>query len=281
MPTPLVTDLATAIATIEDGAVVGIGGSTMSRKPMALLRELIRQRRRVDAVTYAGGYDIDLLLATGSLSSVRAGYIGFEYLGRAPHIGSASGADIPIETAGSVIQGLRARAAGLPWLPFTGTTGTDVARRGVGGAVVAAGAEGEEVAAWPAIPLDVALIHAPIATRAGDALVAGASGIDRLLCDAAERVIVSCERLVDRLDASPDGVIPGRRVGHVVEAPYGAHPTSCVPDYRADVLHHLDYIGAVRSGRGDELVSELLEDDLEAYRARWVDVDSLRLEAAS
>ena len=51
------------------------------------------------------------------------------------------------------------------------------------------------------------------------------------------RVMVSVERIVEPaelLEAPEQARIPGHLVDAVVELPYGAYPSSCLPDYDAD-----------------------------------------------
>ena len=74
---------------------------------------------------------------------------------------------------------------------------------------------------------------------------------------AATAVIVTAEEIVDSevLRANPDRtVLPGFMVDAVVEAPFGAHPTSFSPRYGYDTAMHLEWIGAARD---DEAVAGL------------------------
>src|SRR5205807_9062124 len=54
------------VAQIEDGATVAIGGSSLSRKPMALVRALARRNRNnLRLIVTAGGPAVALPIATG------------------------------------------------------------------------------------------------------------------------------------------------------------------------------------------------------------------------
>ena len=54
------------VARIPDGALVAIGGSSLSRKPMALVRALARSDRRdLRLIVNVGGPEVDLLIGTG------------------------------------------------------------------------------------------------------------------------------------------------------------------------------------------------------------------------
>lgn len=77
--------LAEAVARIEDGAVIALGGNTFHRAPGAALHELVRQgRRNLTLVKTAGAYDVDLLAGAGALAKAAVAYVGFETLGLAP-----------------------------------------------------------------------------------------------------------------------------------------------------------------------------------------------------
>src|SRR5947199_9404751 len=73
------TTLAEAIASVEDGSIVALGGNTIHRAPCAAVHELIRQhKRRLEVIKTAGAYDVDVLVGTGVADRVSAGFIGFE-----------------------------------------------------------------------------------------------------------------------------------------------------------------------------------------------------------
>jgi glutaconate CoA-transferase, subunit A len=66
-------------ARIPDAAVLGLGGVFLHRGPFALVRELVRQRRRnLEIVKPSPGYDLDLLCRAGAVRRVRAGIVAME-----------------------------------------------------------------------------------------------------------------------------------------------------------------------------------------------------------
>src|SRR5688500_11243337 len=71
--------LAEAVATIEDGSRVALGGNTLHRAPAAAVHELVRQGKRgLELVKTAGAYDVDLLCGAGCATAVSAGFVGYE-----------------------------------------------------------------------------------------------------------------------------------------------------------------------------------------------------------
>ncbi|MDT7550535.1 MAG: hypothetical protein QOE84_2929, partial [Actinomycetota bacterium] len=71
---------------------------------------------------------------------------------------------------------------------------------------------------------------------------------DDLFCAAADKAYVSCERIVPtaELGELTRLRIPRWMVAGVVEAPGGAHFTSCVPDYDRDEAFQKDYVAAAK-----------------------------------
>jgi glutaconate CoA-transferase subunit A len=99
---------------------------------------------------------------------------------------------------------------------------------------------GESYVAVPALRLDAAIVHANRADSRGNAQYLGTDWyFDDLLCMAAAKRYVSCERIVDTAEMLRDGCVHSLRLNRamvdgVVEAPYGAGFTSCPPDYGTD-----------------------------------------------
>lgn len=66
-------------ARIADGTSLGIGGVFLHRGPFALVRELVRQKRRdLEIIKPSPGYDVDLLCRARAVRKVRAGIVAME-----------------------------------------------------------------------------------------------------------------------------------------------------------------------------------------------------------
>jgi glutaconate CoA-transferase subunit A len=237
--------LVEAASSVPDGAVIAVGGNLLHRGPFALVRELARQGRRdLEIVKTAGAYDVDLLAAAGCLRAASCGFVGFENeFGMAPSYRRAvenGNVEAKEHACYTVIQGLRAAAYGLPFMPAAGFTGSQLPEvRGF--KRVADPYTGEEVVAIPLLRPDVALIHVPEADVAGNGRVYGTQFEDALMARAAARVILTAERIVEtaELARQPElTIVPGFLVSAVVHAPGGAWPGSCYPlyDYDADAV---------------------------------------------
>jgi glutaconate CoA-transferase subunit A len=248
------TTLTDAIASVEDGNRVALGGNTLHRGPFAAVHEIVRQgKRELEIVKTAGAYDVDLLCGTGCASSVSAGFVGFETVyGLAPSYRRAveSGQVTAREHACyTVIAGLRAAIQGVPFMPIAGLQGSDLlAARDF--RTVADPYTGEPVVAVPALRPDVAILHVQEADELGNGRIAGTRFEDVLMAQAARRVIVTAERIVDgsTFEEAPETVaIPAVYVDAVVEVPRGAWPGSCAGLYDYDADYLTAYVAASRS----------------------------------
>jgi len=248
-----VMSAAEAIREIPDGATVAIGGSSLSRKPMALVRQLARSDvKDLRLVVDVGGPDVDLLIAMGKVREVIFAYVGFELMGLAPHFRQARQAGslrFQEWTEYTVMAGLDASIKGVPFLPTHTGWGTDVLKVTSAFRTVTDPFTGEELVAVPAIRPDFALVHVNVADRQGNGVILGDGHVDELCVKAAERTILSAEWIADPKEIQGFGRnirILRVYVDAVVEAPWGAHFTGCAPYYRADLAHVREYVEASR-----------------------------------
>jgi len=243
--------LSEAIGEVGNGTRIALGGNTIHRGPSAAVHELIRQGKSdLELVKTAGAYDIDLLIGAGCASSVSAGFIGFETLyGMAPSYrrqierGVVQSKEHACYT---VIAGLRAAIQGVPFMPIAGMFGSDLldAR---GFKTIQDPYSGDSVVAIPALIPDFAIIHVQEADFAGNARIVGTRFEDVLMAQAAKRVIVTAERIIDGVsfEEHPEIVaIPGFMVEMVVEARNGAWPCSCAGEYDYDSAFLGEYVAA-------------------------------------
>ena len=238
------TSLAEAVAVLEDGMTVGIGGWGSRRKPMALVQAILETPVRDLTIVSFGGPDVGMLCAAGKVREVVFGFVSLDSIPYDPNFTRArqAGAIAVRELdEGMVVAGLRAAAQRLPFLPTRAGLGSDVLTYYPGlRTVTSPYDDGEELVAMPALNLDVALVHLNRADAHGNACYLGPDPyFDDLFCLAAEHRIVSCERIVSTAElaesAPPQALLLNRMmVDAVVEAPGGAGFTSCVPDYGRD-----------------------------------------------
>jgi glutaconate CoA-transferase subunit A len=145
--------------------------------------------------------------------------------------------------------GLYAAATRLPFLPTRAGLASDVMRVNPELRTVTSPYDGEVLLAVPALHLDAAIVHLNRADSRGNASFLGPDlYFDDLFCAAATKAYVSCERIVATAELGDLTRlrIPRWSVAGVVEAPGGAHFTSCVPDYERDEAFQKEYARAAK-----------------------------------
>ncbi|MEU6763023.1 CoA-transferase [Streptomyces sp. NPDC046853] len=229
---------------LRSGMTLGIGGWGSRRKPMALVRALLRSGITDLTVVAYGGPDVGLLAAAGKIRKLVTAFATLDSIPLEPHFRAARerGAFELVELDEAMfMQGLTAGAQRLPFLPIRAGLGSDVLRVNPGlRTVTSPYDDGEELVAVPALRMDAALVHLNRADRLGNAQYLGPDPyFDDLFCEAADTAYVSCERIVESSEltgqAAPQTMLVSRHaVTGVAETPKGAHFTSCVPDYDRD-----------------------------------------------
>jgi glutaconate CoA-transferase subunit A len=250
------TTVAAAVAELRDGMTIGIGGWGSRRKPMAVVREIVRSPLRDLTVVTYGGPDAGLLCATGKIKRLIYGFVSLDSIPLEPHFRKArqAGAFEARELDEGMLQwGLYAAALRLPFLPTRAGLGSDVLRINPELRTVRSPYEdGEELVAVPALPLDAAFVHMNRADALGNAQFLGPDlYFDDLFLMAAERRFVTCEQLVETRDLMKSGSfhtlrIQRHMVDGVIETPGGAHFTECPPDYGRDEAFQKRYADAAR-----------------------------------
>ncbi|MFI7089786.1 CoA transferase subunit A [Streptomyces lydicus] len=229
------------VGRLRSGMTLGIGGWGSRRKPMALVRALLRSGVTDLTVISYGGPDVGLLAAAGRIRKLVAPFATLDSIPLEPHFRAARqrGAFELTEVDEAMFMwGLRAAAHRLPFLPVRAGIGSDVMRVNPGlRTVTSPYADEETLVAMPALRMDAALVHVNRADRLGNGRYLGPDPyFDDLFCEAADAAYVSCEALVDGFPAAELQTLLVKRhtVTGVVETPQGAHFTSCVPDYGRD-----------------------------------------------
>jgi glutaconate CoA-transferase subunit A len=247
---------AEVVAELRDGMTLGIGGWGSRRKPMALVREILRSPLRDLTVVSYGGPDVGLLCRAGKIRRLVYGFVSLDSIPLEPHFRLArqAGAFEAAELDEGMLQwGLRAAAYRLPFLPTRAGLGSDVPKINPEIRTVRSPyADGEELVAMPALRLDAALVHMNRADARGNAQFLGPDlYFDDLFCLAAEKRFLSCERIVATEDFRKEGSVHTLRINRsmvdgVVEAPGGAHFTECPPDYGRDEAFQREYADTAR-----------------------------------
>jgi glutaconate CoA-transferase, subunit A len=267
------------VASVRDGMTVGIGGWGSRRKPMALVRALVRSPVRDLTIVSYGGPEVGLLCKAGKVRRVVCSFVSLDSIALEPHFRNArqSGA---VQTTdldeGMFLLGLQAAAWRVPFLPTRVGLGSDVMRLNPTLATVKSPyADGEVLVAMPALDLDVALIHMHRGDQGGTGQCLGVDPyFDDLMCMAAHQRFMSVEKIVDTDEFLRLGPAQSIRINRlmtdgVVETPHGAHFTECVPDYPRDEAFQREYVASAKS-----------DDAWDAFKAKYLDVAEDEYQAA-
>ena len=246
------------IGRLRSGMTIGIGGWGSRRKPMSLIRAILKSDLKDLTVVSYGGPDVGLLCAAGKVKKVVFGFVSLDSIPLDPHFRAArQSGNIEVEEydEGMLQWGLYAAGIRLPYLPTRAGLGSDVMTVNPGLRTVTDPYGAETLVAMPAIHLDAALVHMNRADAQGNAQYLGPDlYFDDLFCMAAEQAFVSCERIVPTAELTARAPvttvrIPRLLVSGVVGAPRGAHFTSCVPDYDRDEAFQREYVAAAKDPR--------------------------------
>ncbi|MBN6041425.1 CoA transferase subunit A [Amycolatopsis sp. 195334CR] len=232
------------VAELRDGMTVGIGGWGSRRKPMALVRALLRSPVKDLTVVSYGGPDVGLLASAGKIRRLVFGFVTLDSIPFDPwfnRVREQGSIEVTEYDEGVFGTALSAAAQRLPFLPT---------RAGLGSAVLDLNRhlrtvrspydDGEELLAVPALKLDAALVHLNRADARGNAQYLGPDPyFDELFALAAERTFVSVEKVVDTAELTAGGPVQSlllnrSSVDGVAETPNGAHFTTAAPDYGRD-----------------------------------------------
>ena len=273
-----------AVGELRSGMTIGIGGWGSRRKPMALIRALLRSDvTDLTVVTY-GGPDLGLLCSAGK---VRKAYYGFVSLDSAPFYDpwfakarTAGAIEVREMDEGMVKCGLEAAAARLPFLPIRAGLGSDV--RGFWGDELRtvtspypdASGKPETLIAMPALNLDAALVHLNLGDQHGNAAYTGVDPyFDDLYCAAAEKRFVSVERVVETEELVKtvplqNLILNRMMVDGVIEAPHGAHFTLAGDSYGRDEKFQRHYAESAKTPKAwQQFVDTYLSGSEDHYQA--------------
>jgi glutaconate CoA-transferase, subunit A len=250
------------VAELRDGMTIGTAGWGSRRKPMSIVRALLRTDVKDLTVVSYGGPDVGLLCSAGK---VRRLYYGFVSLDSPPFYdpwfskARTSGAIEAREMDEGMLRcGLQAAAQRLPFLPIRAGLGSSVLDFWEGELKTVTSpypVDGgfETLVAMPALRLDAAFVHLNLGDAQGNAAYTGIDPyFDDLYLMAAERRYLSVEQVVPTEElvkaVPPQAMMVNRMmVDSVVEAPGGAHFTTAAPDYGRDEKFQRHYAEAAAS----------------------------------
>ena len=280
-----VMSLEAAAALVPDGASVGIGGSTLSRTPMAMIWALIRAGRKdlvcARSITSSEG---ELLFAAGASRHILTSWFsqGIVWgVSRVMRLYTETGR-ARFEEWSHLGVGLRFRAGamGVPFLPMRSMMGSGVIGQLPDAKLIDCPFTGDKLVLVPALNPDFALIHVQRCDPYGNAQIEGLPFMDIDLAMAANRVILTTERIIsnDQIRRQPDQTkIPFMAVDAVVEVPFGSAPHECYGLYEP-LFDHLDAYAAQIRQDPEEGIRAYLEHYVYGPESWTAYLDRLGLE---
>jgi glutaconate CoA-transferase subunit A len=257
---------------VSDGNSVCLGNFLQS-SPLALIHEIVRQKKR-DLTLWSTSLidEADILIGGGCLKRLVTAFsfrVGgallpteFERAFKEKRV------EVEDHSNYAIMAMLMAGAMGQTFMQIPITLKyTDIFnRRGFMGEnkfkEMDCPFTGKKVLLVPAVNPDVAIAHVQRVDAFGNAQLWGALGTTKWSCLASKKIIVSAEEIVDHeiVNSSPHlTVIPGFRVNAVVLEPWGAHPAEVQGYYDMDVLF-----------RGVFFAMESNPESLKAYLDEWI-----------
>lgn len=245
---------------VHDGDFLALGGFGHIRTPMALVYEIIRQRRK--DLVIAGKtavHDIDILIGGGCVSKVEVAYaFGHELRGLSPNGRRAveSGqVQVIAELSNATYQWrFLAGMMGIPFIPVRNLAGTDTFEHS-SAIKITDPWSGKPIVLIPAAVPDVTLMHVPRCDRFGNCQIDGIPVEDIELARASRRLIVTTEQIVEDqvIRSEPHRTdIPFYVVDAVCEVPFGAHPTQMPYLYFFDEPHIREWLTLSKTAEGTQ-----------------------------
>ncbi|WP_020660552.1 CoA transferase subunit A [Amycolatopsis benzoatilytica] len=243
-------ELAEVTEHVRSGMTVGVGGWGSRRKPMAMVRELLRSDVEDLTLVTFGGPEVGLLCAAGKVRRVIYGFVSLDTIPLDPHFRAAR-ENGRIEATeydeGMFVAALRAGANRLSFLPTRAGLESDVMLMNPQLRTVASPYDDEVYVAVPAVRPDISLIHLNRSDELGNGQFLGPDPyFDDLFAMASDKTLLSVEKVVPTAELtaterSTSLLVSRMFVNGVIEAPHGAHFTSCEPDYGRDEAFQRHY----------------------------------------
>ena len=202
--TSKLASIESAVASIDDGATIMVGGFGVPGTPFSLLDELVRQGKKgltlIKNDANEDGMGVDHLLTNNQIDKLIVSHIGLN----SNAIGMMNDGRLEVELCAQGILAERIRNAGAGLFGFLTDIGIDT--------ILAQDkprfeVEGQTLLLEKPLRADFALIHARQADSLGNLVYAAtAQNFNPLMAMAADHVIVETEEVLDAGDLAPEAI---------------------------------------------------------------------------
>lgn len=274
-----------AVELIKDGDTLTFSGFTIWRRPMAMVYEIVRQRKKdLHLIEVNSGTHGEVLIGAGCVKIWESCWIGHELFGKlgANMARKLKSGELIVEDYSHVhmVMRLAAGAMGVPYLPTRASLGTDILnpeydvlgkkglRNGTNPKIPDKKFEyskdpfyGEQgdIILVPAARPNVCIAHVQQVGEEGTVRVLGQRYSDSEAMKAADTLIVVAEEIVPEevIRREPTAnLIPHYLVDAIVEQPWGAHPTGCFGFYEVDGSFIRDFYNQTKTQEGFDAWAE-------------------------
>ncbi len=271
---------------VHDGDFIASGGFGHIRVSMAIIYEIIRQRKRnLFMAGKTSVHDLDILIGAGCVNRVEAAYsFGHELRGLSPasrRMVESGQCKVIAETSNAGYQWRwLAAMMGLSFIPSRNLLGTDTGNYSCC-KVVTDPFSGKPINLIPAAYPDVAFIHVHRCDIYGNAQIDGILVEDFELSRCARRLIITTEKIVDNdiIRKEPWRTsIPFFVVDAVVEVPFGSHPCEMPEMYYYDEDQIAEWLKLSKTVEGTDKYLQkyvLSVDNFEDYIQSYVGSERL------
>lgn len=247
----VIVDEREAIAGIQDGMTISIGGFLLSSHPMTLIRQLIKRGVKNLTVMPAvsSSIEADLLIGAGCVKKIITAYCGVEEYAPICPLFRAFAEQGKLEVwevdESHYYNALKAAALQLPFFPDRAGVGTSFPEVNPDLRVFKDPIRGETLLAVPPVEPDVTLLYAAYSDPYGNVQHEGTGFGDRMHWIACKKVYVQVEKIItnEQVRKFPERTSLFGADG-VVVAPYGAHPFGGPGLYVEDGEHIREYLAA-------------------------------------
>jgi len=248
---PFVTSIEAAVAFVQRGDRLAIAGSRLMKKPMALVRELIRQGTGdLEMMTNNASIEADMLIGAGQLRQITFTNCVLDIAGMAPNFRKkVESGDVRALEFGTMamMRSLEVTERDIPVGLVRSLMGSDLVKHHPGQHRMVGG---ELLLEVPAYQPDVTFLHAPYADVDGNVLLTHET-FDFMFAKAAKKCVVTVEKILPFREFRTRGYgglgvaeLKARDIDALLVAPWGAYPTSCFPLYAQDNRYILEYVDA-------------------------------------
>jgi len=261
-----------ALAPIRDGIMLAVPRE-VAGVPMEATRALIRRGiRNLHLVALpTSSLQADLLIGAGCVAVLETSAVSLGEFGAAPRFAAAvlaAAIRMKDATCPALHAAFQAAEKGVPFMPLRGIIGSDIlAHRPDWRVIDNPFGDNDPIVLLPALRPDVALIHAPMADRAGNVWI-GRQRELATMAHAAAKTVVTVEKIVDgNLLDDPVlavGTLPGFYVDAIAVAEHGCWPLGLPDRYGADLAHIGEYARMATTAEG---FARYVEEYVHARRA--------------